>query len=219
MNTQAFLDQLQDYSRQFEDWWCKPYEKFRKSYMRRNLFFNFIMTQESMAKFDTAVNEFEKEIRQTNDLFEKIFNFLDANYEVYLHANAMERTEIRSAISKIYYPGPTSGIVHYMGNYMEELLVRYVREQVLGKLKATGDEEWLLRGLIAISMENCGSDWRDTLTILGDLYQAAEIKGINPEPFFLKVAEISSDETPRGGSTPMNEMMTKLEWFKSKETE
>jgi hypothetical protein len=151
-------------------------------------------------------------------LTEKIFAFFDANYETYLNATDKERNEIRETISKMYYPSPQSGIVHYMGHYMEELLFRYVREHTIDKLKATGDDTWLTRGLIAISMENCGYDWRDTLTILGDLYKAAETKRINPDLSFLKIAEISSGDAPRGGTTPMNDMMAKTERFKSKET-
>lgn len=183
--------------------------------MRRNPLFNLIMTQGSMSKFNNAVNQFETEIKQSNNLVEKIFLFFDTNIEIYLQATAEERSEIRTAISKMHYPSSQSGIVHNLGDYMEGLLVQYVREHVTDKLKTTGDEAWLIRGLIAISMENCSSDWRDTLTFLGDLYKTAEEKGINPEPFFLRVAEISSHEVPRGGSTPMKEMIAKTEWFKS----
>jgi len=185
--------------------------------MRQNPLFNFIMTSRSISKFNNAVNQFETEVKHSNNLIEKIYSFFDANDEVYLNATDQERNEIREATSKLYYPAPQSGIVHYMGYYMEELLFGYVRKHVIDKLETTGDDIWLTRGLIAISIENCGSDWRDTWTMLGDLYKAAETKGINPEPAFLKIAELSSRGTPRGGTTPMNEMMAETEWFKNKE--
>jgi hypothetical protein len=64
-------------------------------------------------------------------------------------------------------------------------------------------------------MENMGSDWRDTMGMLDDLYKSAESKGINPEPFFAKIAEISSRDVTSGGDRPMNEFMAKTEWFKN----
>jgi hypothetical protein len=102
-----------------------------------------------------------------------------------------------------------------MSNFFIDLLHEYVRERVIGQLKSTGDKVWLMRGLVAISMENMGSDWRDTMDLLHTLYKSAESKGINPEPSFAKVAEISSRDVPSGGDRAMNEFMAKTQWFKN----
>ncbi len=225
MDAQAYIDQLERYATQFIDWWCKPYGAFRKNYEKQNRSFVSrlipiqIETRESMEKFSNAVDQFEKETRGRHDLIDEIFCFFDENYEAYLQATDKQRSRIRETICKDYYPNPGTGpiVVHYMGNFFIDLLHKYVKERAAEKIKSTGDKIWLMRGLVAISMENMGCDWRDTMGMLKDLYKSAESKGMNPEPFFAKIAEISSREVPSGGDRAMNEMMAKTEWFKSQE--
>jgi hypothetical protein len=161
-----------------------------------------------MKKFSDAVDHFEKEIRSKHDLIDEIFCFFDENYEVYLQATDEQRRRIRETVYKSYYPRMP------LSNFFIDLLHKYVRERAVEKLTSTGDQAWLTRGLVAISMENMGADWRDTMGMLGNLYKSAESKGINPEPFFAKVAEISSREVPGGGDRAMNEFMAKTEWYK-----
>jgi len=64
--------------------------------------------------------------------------------------------------------------------------------------------------LVAISIENSGVDYRDSLIRLADLYIAAEDKDINPNSAFEEVSKISSKEKPRGGSISMREMMASV---------
>jgi hypothetical protein len=216
MDARTYIDQLKQYATKFVDWWCKPYEKFREHYEKQNRSFISrlipirIESGESMKKFRNAVDEFKKETRSRHDLIDEIFNFFDANYEVYLHANDEQRSEIRSVIYARYYPGPQSAIVHYMENFFIDLLWEYLRERAGKELKSTGDKVWLMRGLVAISMENCSVDYRDSLSLLASLYSAAKQKGINPEPIFQEIAKISSHEITRGGGTPMSEMMASV---------
>jgi hypothetical protein len=122
MDARTYIDQLKQYATKFVDWWCKPYEKFREHYEKQNRSFISrlipirIESGESMKKFRNAVDEFKKETRSKHDLIDEIFNFFDANHEIYLHANDEQRSEIRSVIYARYYLGPQSGIVHYMEN-------------------------------------------------------------------------------------------------------
>lgn len=216
MDTQTYKSELRQYATKFVDWWCKPYEIFRKNYEKHNSSFIARLipikfeTRESMAKFRTAIDDFEKEIRSKYDLIEEIFNFFDENYEVYLHATDDQRSEIRSIIYAKYYPGPQSGVVRYMDNFFIDLLWKYIRERAVVKLNLTGDKVWLMRGLVASSMENCSVDFRDSLSRLASLYSTAKQKGIDPEPIFQEIAKISSHEIPVGGSTPMSEMMASV---------
>jgi hypothetical protein len=50
--------------------------------------------------------------------------------------------------------------------------------------------------LSAISIENCGDDFRDGAWAAEKLYAAAEKAGINPRPYLNEVAELSSDICP-----------------------
>jgi hypothetical protein len=217
MDVQTYIDQLKQYATKFVGWWCKPYEEFRKNYEKQNRSFISrlipirIESREDREKLENAVDEFKKETRSKYDLINVIFNFFDSNYEVYLHATDEQRSEIRSVIHARYYEGPQSGIVHYMGNFFIDLLWEYIRERAVKELESTGDKVWLKRGLVAVSMENCGVDYRDSLSLLASLYSAAKQKGINPEPIFQEIAKISSHEIAPGGSTPMSEMMANVD--------
>src|SRR6185503_381787 len=85
MDAQAYINQLKQYATKFIDWWCKPYEKFRKNYEKQHSSFIARLipikfeTGESMAKFRNATDEFKTEIRSEHDLIEEIFKFFDTN--------------------------------------------------------------------------------------------------------------------------------------------
>jgi hypothetical protein len=216
MDTKEYIDQLKAYVAQFVDWWCKPYEKFFKEYDKQNrsLFSRLIPirinTSESVTKFNYATIQFEKDIRQKRDLVDEIFTFLNDNYEVYLRAVDSQRDEIRTLIGNTFYQSTDADMSHYMGNYMQTLLLEYVTEHVLAQLKTMGDEVWLTRGLVAISIENCCEDDRETISCFAKLYVAAKRIGINPEPAFQRVAEISSKKTPKGGESSLSGMLTAI---------
>jgi hypothetical protein len=143
--------------------------------------------------YKTLISNFAKLDQNQVGLSEKLYEFLDENYETYLNATPEQSAEVRSLIS---------------GNRpFENSLFDYVVKRVVNQLGTTGKVEWLLRGLVAVSMENSGIDYRDTLTELAELHFLAEEKEINPIPYFKSVANISSHDKPRGGSVPMSEMM------------
>ena len=59
-----------------------------------------------------------------------------------------------------------------------------------------------------MSIENSGIDNRDSILALSELRKASHEKNIDPNPEFKRVAEISSNEKPRGGEAPMSKLMT-----------
>ena len=60
------------------------------------------------------------------------------------------------------------------------------------KLADTCDDRWLRLGLAAVSIDDNGTDFRDTYVALGDLYICAVRCGMDPRPYLEEVAEISS---------------------------
>jgi len=149
--------------------------------------------------------------------------FLD-NYDAYIFATSGERDKIRELV--ISPPQEDDKPKSFFEKIFKSkqktcqipgLLIGYVIDKALPRLKSSGNDIWLTSGLVAMSMENCYSDWRDTIVFLGDLYQSAETKGLNPKSYFLEIAEISSDKNQKNADTPMKELMAKTEWFKSKE--
>ena len=60
------------------------------------------------------------------------------------------------------------------------------------KLADTCDDRWLRLGLAAVSIDDNGTDFRDSYVVLGALYVCAVRCGIEPGPYFEETAEISS---------------------------
>jgi hypothetical protein len=201
MDAQAYIDQLKEYAKEFPEWWIKPFEKFHADFDEQNkkLLLGFLPIQvknkEIVTKFNEAVKHFEKEVLQKRNLFEEIFAFFDTNYEAYVKATELQRSEIRSIISDTfcnlrYEEKPLN---YYERNYMQMIIKKYIWH-VFKKFKSIGDEIWLTRSLVAVSIENGGYDFRETLTYLARLYVTAERNNIEPEKIFISIAEISSQE-------------------------
>ena len=61
------------------------------------------------------------------------------------------------------------------------------------KLANTCDGRWLRLGLAAVSIEDNGTDFRDSYVVLGALYVCAVRCAVEPGPYFEEAAKISSD--------------------------
>ena len=148
---------------------------------------------EGSKKLDLAVQEFSaKHQAQNPDPTENIHAFLDQEYEAYLNATQEECNAIRASFS--------------INRDFEDLLLGYVYDAVK-KLRSSKDVKWLERGLVAASLENSGMDYRDTIVHLRELYKEATVAGIDPNPYFQKAAALANREKPRGGSTPLSDLL------------
>jgi hypothetical protein len=190
MDVETYKKQLKEIWSEYKNWWFEPLKHFRKEYQEKH---GSIFNEE----YISAENNFESGLRNKNDVLTKFYNFMDNNYLVYINATPKERAEIRMLVGK-------QGDINY---HFEDLIMKYVREWVIKQLKLTGKRVWLLRGLVAMSIENSGVDYRDTLISLAELYAAAEENGIDPKKQFSKISTISSNEIPTGGFTPMSKLM------------
>jgi len=74
----------------------------------------------------------------------------------------------------------------------------------------TCEARWLRLGLAAVSMDDNGTDFRDTYVVLGDLYVCAVRCGMEPEPYFQEAADISSG-VPSIGQTSMRDFLLRFE--------
>lgn len=218
MESQVYIHQLRNYVMEFQEWWIKPFEKFYADFDKQNqeLLLGFIPikgnSSERLAKFNKAVEQFEKEVMQKRDLFKEIFSFFDVNYGAYLQANDLQRREIRSIIIDTAYAlrYEEKPLNYYVISYMQMIIEKY-RWYAFKDFKLTGDEIYLTRALVAVSMEDCCCDFRELLTYLARLYVTAERKNIQVKKIFDSIAEISSHETPKGGSAAsVSEMLMNI---------
>jgi DNA-binding SARP family transcriptional activator len=150
-------------------------------------------------------DDFEREMAQIRerqlaeyDPYEETYTLLDELGPAYLVASAEERTTLRKAFSD--KNGLLSALLGYGYRCAE-------------KVRHDADEDWLLRGLSAVSLENCSKDYRDVLLLLAELYVAAEEAGIDPKPAFRRVARLSSNAIPRGGNSSVRRMMANLKGY------
>lgn len=140
-----------------------------------------------------------KEIAQSQiaryDPYQDMFALLDQVCPIYLSASSQRRAEIRAAVSD--KEGMWSGLINFVYRAVE-------------RLQSPADKEWLRLGLAAVSIEDQSMDIRDTFVALAELYVAAEKAGIDPKPYFSEVAELSSDQVPRGGTKSINETLSEF---------
>jgi len=226
MEPQTYIDQLKTYAIEFQEWWIKPYEKFHSDFDIQNQkhLLGFlpikIKSNESIAKFNKAIEEFEKEVMQKRDLFKEIFSFFDTNYEAYLQATDLQRREIRSIIIDTSYAlrYEEKPLNHYVGSYMQMIIEKY-RWHAFKEFKSTSDEKYLTRASVAVSIEDCCCDFRELLTYLARLYVTTERKNIEPKKIFDSIAEISSREIRIGVSSSVSEMLMNIGTYELTEQE
>jgi len=78
------------------------------------------------------------------------------------------------------------------------------------KLADTCDDRWLRLGLAAVSIDDNGTDFRDSYVALGDLYIGAVRCGMDPRPYFDEAAEIYSGVSNIEG-TSMRDFLLRFE--------
>jgi hypothetical protein len=78
------------------------------------------------------------------------------------------------------------------------------------RLADTCDDRWLRLGLVAVSIDDNGTDFRDTYVVLGALYLSAVRCDIEPGPYLREAAEISSGVS-NVELTPMRDFLLRFE--------
>jgi hypothetical protein len=186
MNSDEFLAQIKTYSDQYAKW-IEPINQLRKSLVSKRGF-----NKDDLKDMEIALAEMHAKQTAENDLPNKIYSFLDEHYLSYLGFSQEQCERI---------------IASFYGNRdFEDLLFTYTN-RAIEKLKNTGEEAWLWKGLVSSSLENCGIDYRDFLGALSELFRASMKHGINPINHFRRVAAISSRVKPRAYKISVSEMM------------
>ena len=164
---------------------------------------------------------------ETSQIPSEFYNFFKSNYEIYISATAEEREKAKEFIKpqrKSFWKSlsrPKKDTSEVSNFQISNLLLTFVKDKALPKLKSTKDTLWLYRGLVAIAMDDfTGSiDHQiypgNAVLLLADLFITAEMIGITPKPIFIEMSEISSDKANNGIS--MEDLMnhaekTKLAW-------
>jgi hypothetical protein len=148
--------------------------------------------------FESGLKELQSQMLQEYDPYAEVRVVMDWLCPQYLAATDKERQQIRRLVAE---------------RRTLSMLVRGYADELAAQITSANDSEKLRHALAAISMEDCRTDYRDTLTSLADLYVQAEQVGLSPLPHFQAVAELSSTQTPQGGDTPVAEMLKNFDTY------
>jgi hypothetical protein len=192
MEFSTFSRQIQELATKYRKW-IEPVSELTKNYMREHH-----ITWQDFDKAREARNEVLAELRKKDDIPGELTSFLDNHYELYYTATPEECQKIRESIG--------------INREFEDFFLSYAQD-IANCIHSADDVVLLKRGLVALSLENCGRDDRDTLITLADLYVSAESVGIDPKPLFMETAKISSNERPRGGSTPLGKILRNFDTY------
>jgi hypothetical protein len=192
MEISIFINQIKELAAKYRKW-IEPVPELTKSYMREHN-----ITWQDFDKAREARKEVLTELRKKDDVPSQITSFLNDNYDVYYTATPEECQKLREALG--------------INREFEDFLLSYAQD-IANRIHSVDDVILLKRGLVALSMENCGRDARDTWITLADLYVSAESVGIDPKPLFIETAGISSKERPRGGSIPLSEVLMNFDTY------
>ena len=138
-----------------------------------------IRSGENIAEVINVTSQLAQELDAANpSLLEGLYGVLGEICELYLRSNDAFRAEIRAAFERA-----ASLLVHLL-NLIAKASLEIPR----------GDAaDWLKIGLVAASIEDNRTDFRDTYMALGGLYVAAARAGLEPVPYFRDIAALSSE--------------------------
>ncbi len=187
MNITAVKERLTELEARYQAW-AEPINR-----VMRECSYKVNRDGYTYADFERDVKKIKDEQLARYNPYQEMYEFFDELCPAYQAATAQERAEVRAAVrDKAGVPSALLGYVY----------------RAASQIQAPSDSEWLRRGLIAVSIEDCSQDFRDVLLALAELYVAAEEVGIDPRSEFRAVSRLSSREKPRGGTTPVSRMLT-----------
>jgi hypothetical protein len=179
--------------------WLTSYEAWARplnEYMDTN-FFRINRDGYTFEEFESGLEELEAQLLLEYDPYADLFAMLEELCSLYLSSDAATRSQVREMIAD-----------RNMADW-----VRFYAEQLAQNINGPEDVGMLRQALAAISIENCGIDYRDTLLSLANLYVKAEESGLDPKPHFADIADISTDAETLGGCESVAEMVREFESY------
>jgi hypothetical protein len=159
--------------------WIEPYQKHHDDNWRR-----IRKPGYSRREYNRVAKEIKEKMDAQWDPLPELYALLDELCPVYLTCSKEACEKIRGIVAKCSrLCDPVRSYAHHVAKRIN-----------------TPEDAGLLRiGLAAISIENCGIDYRDTIMAINSLQASAKAAGIDVTPHFQAVAKLSSTKPARGG--------------------
>jgi hypothetical protein len=149
-------------------------------------------------QFERGRRELESELKKQSDPLPELFGHFERMCSMYLNSDPTGRAEIRDRV------GDRQGLGQLVRSYADHLAT---------DLKGVEDTPKLRLALAAVLIENCSSDYRDTLTTLADLYVRAEEVGIGPKVQFQLASDLATNVFTTGGCESLARMLREFESY------
>ena len=143
-------------------------------------------------EFERGRRELEADLKKEGDLQPELFRLFEQLCTQYVLCDSAERAAIRARVADRKNLG---------------CLIRSYADHLATQIQHVQDTPKLRLALAAVSIENCSSDYRDTLTTLADLYVRAEEVGIEPRRLFESGSEFATDSHTAGACESLARML------------
>jgi hypothetical protein len=174
---QALVDELDHFVTRFQEWRRALDEHTHGNWKRLN------KDGYTHDEFKRESDQLRQKMQDEWDGYGDYQQLLERLCPVYFECGADDRERIRQIVGRYRYAVDP---------------VRWYANAAAKKIEGPDDEQWLLKGLAAVSIENCGMDFRDTTFTMTALWVGAEAAGIDPKPHFRSVAKLSGTSATRG---------------------
>lgn len=162
-------------------------------------------SMEIWRKAGVSLKQIEKEISDVNnaqlekyDPYPTIYAEIALLCDIYLNASEKNREHIRRVMLEL------KGIHHHLIGFSSIQAKKIEEEKSV---------EAFITGLAALSIEDCGEDYRDTLLALAELYFQAEQAGLDARKYFHRMSLISSTHTSPGSDASMREILSQFNHY------
>ena len=167
----------------------------------------------SLARINKVLSKVDEQpIKGSRPLDEELHRIAEYRIEPFYKEAVDQLRDILRDICRVYLTTTSDQRVEIRGLFNDKLSVLFQLRAYQAKasehISLPDGADWLLIGLAAVSIEDQAIDYRDSYPLLAQLYIAAARNGIDPDPYFGRVASISSHERDLFGETSVAEMIT-----------
>jgi hypothetical protein len=149
-------------------------------------------------QFERGRVELEAALAAHDDPQPDLFRWFEKLCANYLTCDAGGRAEMRDRVGNRRRLGQ---LIHGYADWLA------------AEIRHADDTQKLQLALAAVLIDNCGSDYRDTLLTLADLFVSAEQAGIEPMAVFKSMSALATDSTTPGGCDSLARILREFESY------
>jgi hypothetical protein len=149
-------------------------------------------------QFERGHRDLEAKLKMEQDPQPDLFRLSERMCSHFVGCDSTTRDEIRARVAE------REGLGVLFRNYADCLATQIKNVGEIGKLQLA---------LAAVLIENCNSDYRDTMTTLADLYVRAEEVGMAPKRLFESASKLATDSSTPGGCGSLARMLREFESY------